>query len=333
MPRDRKASIAVPRRRSSTPLYRVLGTGLRAELKRLGRHRHEKRAAVAYVTSDEDVAFCKGDILIVDASDAMIAGGQTDAEVLCRAFARGALLYNLQGLHAKLFLFGDVAVVGSANLSRSALFEAGLVTTDHVVVSGVASLIDEMARRADVIDGAFLDRVSRIPVTRRFSLVAKTRGFRPVMVERGHRTWLVSVEELRDDAFPDEEKIRERGSRAASKNLRNRRSDVSWIRFVGKSRFRDEAEEGDSVIQIYTPLGAKRSRVLRHSWILRAQEEPTCKRFYVESSSDEDRRGLSWTEFLRLSVKVGWGRVSERAIREIPEEIARDLKKHWPKGA
>jgi hypothetical protein len=74
----------------------------------LARKAGVKRAAVAYVSSDDLVQFGDGDLLVTVASDAAVAAGQTDAEVLARAKERGADLYSLAGLHTKVLLLdGD----------------------------------------------------------------------------------------------------------------------------------------------------------------------------------------------------------------------------------
>jgi len=261
----------------------------------------------------------------------MIAGGQTSAHVLRRAYRRGASLHSLPGLHAKVFLFGEIAVIGSANLSRSRYFEAGIITRDHVVISGVASLIDEMSRRADVIDDRFLDRISKIPVQRKF-VQRVPASFRPSMTERGNRTWIIEVNQLREHAFPEETHAATRGLRLAEKHLKNQRNTISWIRFVGNRRFRSDARKGDSVIQIYKSLDLKYPRVFHHSAILRVQNEARCTRFYVESAPDEDKRSLSWTDFMRIARASGLRRISKHAMREISEEIARRLHQLWPKA-
>src|SRR5688572_22041220 len=98
--------------------HRIVSSTLRRELQRLSRASSERKAAVAYVTSDQYVEFKEDDLLVVDASDMAIACGETDREVLTRAFSRGVRLYSLPDLHAKLFVFDDTAVIGSANLSE-----------------------------------------------------------------------------------------------------------------------------------------------------------------------------------------------------------------------
>src|SRR4051794_33416057 len=67
--------------------------------------------------------------LVVDASDGAVKSGQTCPADLMRLQKRGVAIYSYQNLHGKVFVFGDVAFVGSTNVSnRSAriLVEAAL---------------------------------------------------------------------------------------------------------------------------------------------------------------------------------------------------------------
>ncbi len=304
--------------------HRVVSRELKARLKRLASAATVRRAAVAYVTSDE-VQFREGDSLVVDASNRAIACGETDARVLRKAFDRGANLYSLTDLHAKLLVFDDTAVIGSANLSGSELIEAAVITTDHVIVSGVASLIAEMSRAAQVIDDRFLCRIEQIEVKRSPRRTRAARTF----ADRGSRTWLVSVSEVAPDDFPDEEQQVEQGTKKAQRLLKGKRSEVSWVRFTGNSRFRRTARAGDAVIRIWKARGSKRPRALAHSPILWVQRELNWTRFYVESSPREDELSLSWTQYTRLARACGLTNISKGACREIDAEIAESLRSHW----
>lgn len=106
-------------------MLRVVSGGLWTELHRLATKNRPRLAAVAYVTSDEKVKFGKGDTLVCDATDTAIKLGQTSAIVLRQAHDRGAQLFSSPGLHAKVFLLGRVAVIGSANLSSIEQIEPG----------------------------------------------------------------------------------------------------------------------------------------------------------------------------------------------------------------
>ncbi len=76
--------------------------------------------------------------MVCDASNNAIKTGQTSAAVLKRAFDRGSRLYNLPGLHAKILLLNEKALIGSANASGSSahsLIEAGLLTDQPTIVA------------------------------------------------------------------------------------------------------------------------------------------------------------------------------------------------------
>ena len=85
-------------------MNKILCDDLWPTIKQLAAKARSKQAAVAYVTSEEYIKFKKGDVLITDASDNSISSGQTNAKLLADAFSRGAELYNLPGLHAKIYL-------------------------------------------------------------------------------------------------------------------------------------------------------------------------------------------------------------------------------------
>jgi hypothetical protein len=141
------------------------------QLGRLARKAKHRMAAVAYVTRAAEVRFGAGDILVVDASDQAIKSGVTAAVILRTAHRRGARLFSCPGLHAKVLLLGNVAVVGSANISATSVnkkIEAALITDDHATTSTVRSLIVQLANQSDEIDDTFLRRIGKIKVSRKW---------------------------------------------------------------------------------------------------------------------------------------------------------------------
>lgn len=126
-----------------------------------------RKAAVAYVTSEEHIRFTDGDALVVDASDDAIAEGKTSASVLEAAFARGAKIYSLANLHAKIFVFDGVASVGSANISKysaNVLVEANWVSDMDEFHTSAIEFIDQQIEVATQVDQDFIDRILQIEV-------------------------------------------------------------------------------------------------------------------------------------------------------------------------
>jgi phosphatidylserine/phosphatidylglycerophosphate/cardiolipin synthase-like enzyme len=62
--------------------------------------------------------FREGDLLICDASDVAITGGLTSVSLLRSFVNQGAQVYSYDGLHSKVAVIDDLALIGSANLSK-----------------------------------------------------------------------------------------------------------------------------------------------------------------------------------------------------------------------
>lgn len=317
-------------------MNKLLSDGLWQELRRLDREQQPKSAAVAYVTSDRFVKFRKGDVLVVHASNGAIASGETDPEVLRRAFRRGAVVYSCPGLHAKVMVSGDTAVIGSANFSessRESLIEAALVTDHPAAVAGARFFVSSLSEKCRRVTKAFLKHACSIerktPSGRR---PRRTRRQKRIAI-REPQYWLTSVTELDDDSHPDEAEAAEAGFALAEGKKTRRTSDVSWIRFTGDCRFRRDARAGDVVIQIFFPFGSKRpSGVYRHVPILYRQEERTCTRFYVEEFANAERTLITWGQLFRLVRRVfGSSRINSRSTRRIRPEHAEALFTLWKK--
>jgi hypothetical protein len=141
-----------------------------------------KKAVVAYVGSDAFLRFGENDVLVVDASDVTVACGQTSASVLQRAMKRGARIFSVSRLHAKVMVFGNTAVVGSANISissRQVLLETVLITQQSDVVQQIVSWVDDLARVGQEIDSERLRALlvlesQREPIKRSFRALAET---------------------------------------------------------------------------------------------------------------------------------------------------------------
>lgn len=79
----------------------------------------------------------KGSRLVVDASERSVASGQTCPAELIKLVKRGVAVYSVPNLHAKVFVLGRAAYVGSANVSSSSascLVEAVIRTTESNTV-------------------------------------------------------------------------------------------------------------------------------------------------------------------------------------------------------
>lgn len=298
-------------------------------IKKLANQRGPRHAAIAYVASDAHLAFRSGDVLVTDASDATITGAQTSARVLKAAHARGAELYSLCGLHAKVICFGRHVVIGSANASSSSvtrLVEAGVVSDDPRLRAEARAFIAQLKESATPIDKAFLRRVAAIPVNRS----ARPAGVKPKVKDHKARMWLASVNELQPEAYESDSKFIERGEDLAAFERSEDDSDISWIRYTGSSRFRREASPGDCVIQIWRESASKKVFVWEPAALLVRRNRKPHSYFHIEELRGSEQRAVPWRKFQKDWRRlVGTASPSVNGARLLRDDVADVLGQIW----
>ena len=177
------------------------------EIERRAKKCSYKVAAVAYCTSDDVVSFGAGDLLVTDASDAAIRSRQTDRRLLRRAYRKGAELYSCPGLHAKVLIFDDGVIIGSANLSQSSrkdLIEAGLVTNNPTTVAEARAFVEQLAGQSDEIDEAFLKRIDKLKL-KPFRPFSKRRTGIKIQDQSPGQLWIAGLHESDEDPQDSEQ--------------------------------------------------------------------------------------------------------------------------------
>lgn len=89
-----------------------------------------------------------GSILVVDASDRAVKSGQTNPAELIKLRKLGVRIFSMSNLHAKVFVFGEVAFVGSTNVSENSedvYSEASIRSSQTSVVSGARKFVRTLA--------------------------------------------------------------------------------------------------------------------------------------------------------------------------------------------
>jgi hypothetical protein len=186
--------------------------------------------------------------LVVDASDNAVKSGQTHPADLKLLQKHGVIIYSIPNLHAKIYVFDDAAIIGSANASnRSAgtLIESMLRTVDLGVVRSAKKFVQGLCLHE--LSPSALDRLQkiyrspRIPggITRRPS-AHKRRT--PAELPRVFLTQLV-----RGDPPAGSEAAEEQGYQTAKSRRKHGRNYVlERFNWSGDAPFRN----GDKVIQV-----------------------------------------------------------------------------------
>ncbi len=108
--------------------------------------RSPAHVAVAYFSSGAAklLPLCADSRLVVDASAHAIRSGQTHPDDLKALVDRGVRVFSVPNLHAKVFVFGSEAFIGSANVSNRSnhtLIEAVVATSDRTVVASAKQFV------------------------------------------------------------------------------------------------------------------------------------------------------------------------------------------------
>jgi hypothetical protein len=230
---------------------RLITDGVWATLSRESkRKKTPAQVAVAYFAQGAAklLPLSKGSRLVVDASERIVKQGQTHPKDLEAMRRRGVAVYSYPGLHAKVFVLGNVAYIGSTNVSSSSaasLKEAVLCTTDSSVVSAARTFIQDLC--GNVLGPAELGRLQK--------LYRPARGGAGSKAKRWQFPGLIRLAQTRDVDEPESlTKARAKGHEAAAKRRTHGRgwivTDISWS---GPSPWR----RGDRIVMVQESAGRR----------------------------------------------------------------------------
>lgn len=243
--------------------------------------------AVAYFGKDgcDLLPLRAGSRLVVDASEAALKSGQTYPEGLLKLYRKGVAIYSKPGLHAKVFVVGNRAFVGSANASKYSahtLVEAALVTDDRATVRQVSGFINALALHE--LGEAELKRL--MTVYRPPKVIGGKRALR-TSASKGPRVWIASITiedipEAFEDVYEDEGHV----ARKLMEHPRRHVLDDFW--WTGDRPY----AKGDIIIQIVREKGEP-NRVRPPGTVLhkvtRTRNGQRKTFIYLESPNKRDR--------------------------------------------
>lgn len=304
----------------TTPVF-LQTTEVWATLKRL--HKKCKRrsiVAVPYVGPDaaRQLPLREGDVLICALSLANSRAGNVCPAALVEYQDRGVRVFVRPRLHAKVFLFGQTAVVASANLSHSSearLDECGMLVSDRKIVNGIKEWLLE--RMIDPLRASYLDRCEK--------------AWRPPRKGVGsdgepqRRVWLVSTEVA--DFPKEEDEVREAGLEAAKKEMTDEGgSYIETIRWTVGDKFAREVKQEDHLVEI---CDEDRHRlVCSHGRVLSSRRANRRGDVYVYVELPNRGGRWAWSEFRTAARKEGLKLPKNVVARPVPAKFA-DLVLRW----
>jgi hypothetical protein len=228
----------------------------------------------------------RGSTVIVDMGRGAVGSGQTKPQEILKLVNKGVDVHSAQNLHAKVFVVGNRAFIGSTNVSNrsaSGLIEASLETGNRMVVASCREFINSL--RGEFITPKYAKRMQKFYKPPKFGTPTSPSSKRKSPTPRHSPLWVVPlVRQDWDDKDYEEEK---QGMPYAKRKLRSSQryfvEDFRW----NADAFLDRLKEGDLLIQA-TDEGKKRVMVsppARVIYIRRYKKERSNRAMiYVESA-------------------------------------------------
>lgn len=312
-------------------MQKLLLSSIWSQIKTLSKQAHRTQSAIAYVSSSGYLHLKPGDTLIVNASEPAIKSGATSAKVLSKWHRDGVNLFSSDRLHAKLIVMDEFAFIGSANasiLSAEQLNEAVLLTDSPVVVSQARSFIYQFAQEAESPTKDRIKQLCKIKVARQ-KIPLGTR--RKTFVASGDTTWVVSKVDLDERKYANEQRDVEQAQRKLATSYP--KADPTWIRWTGKSRFRNQTKNGDRFI-VHTRETTRGTPYEVHppSTLLEKQDQGKWTRFYYDPELSRPKKTLSWKAFRDLLKVAGVHKKLEKnTTASLSFQEAMELECLWPR--
>jgi hypothetical protein len=206
--------------------------------------------AVPYFGSGatELLKLSKGSLLVLKFDKEAVGSGQVDPREVVKAIKKGVEVHYCSNLHAKIYVFGKTAVVGSSNVSKNSdrhLIEACVETTDKKIVASARRFI--LSLLGDQVGLEYAKQM--LPLYHppmRLQIAGQDRRKRKKPIPKHSDLWLVSLVEKAWQNVDYEQE--EKGRLSAKRALKNRRtSELQNFQWLGRTISR--YQKGQRIIQ------------------------------------------------------------------------------------
>lgn len=189
-----------------------------------------------------------GSVLVVDFSEAAVRTGRVSPKEIQILLKRGVEVHSVTNLHAKVFVVGDTAFIGSTNVSRysaNTLIEAVVRSTARQLVGKAKTFVKSL--RGEQVTPEFAGKMAGIYRPPKFG--GGSRKPEKIMNTPTHApTWVVQLE---PGQRSQEAKIAEKkGRTTARRSLRSsNRFEVDDFDWEG-DRFDERVNQGHLIVQV-----------------------------------------------------------------------------------
>ncbi len=217
--------------------------------------------AVAYLGKNASnyLPLGAGDVLVIDASENCIRSGSTNPLEIEKYIKGGVEVFSYENLHAKVFVFGNLALVGSANISENsakALTECMVEFKNSETVSFARGFV-----RSLMLEPLSPEYVKYLRTIYKPPEVESKGKRNLTRKSRSNSLW---VQKLHEYNFTDTElKAYESGEEKVINQITNtEKYKIEGIMYKNNTTLAKEAKIGDIVIGLYKGYAYPPSRIL-----------------------------------------------------------------------
>ena len=244
----------------------------------------------------------KGSVLVVNASDGAIRAGQTNPFEILKYIENGVNVYSFASLHAKIYLFGETAIIGSNNVSSNSennLMEAAVETTDNKVVAEAKSFIKRLL--IDQITPQHAVNLTKIYKPPRMPGGKKRKAEKRVWKSNDKLCWIVAIYRNYDK---DDRAVEKEEEPNAEKLINTEKYRIYSIGTSGKNDpLYKNVKEGQDIIVVDKTGGSRKAMVSPPSKIVHVVHYKVKKQSRVMVFYQRDK-GLRSINIQRLSDKL-----------------------------
>ncbi len=187
----------------------------------------------------------QGSVLVTRIDAASVKSGHVDPREIVKLLKKGVQVFLCANLHAKVYVFGKTAVIGSANISSTSagLVEAAIETTEPSIVREAKDFIENLC--ADPIGIEYAK--SLIPLYPK-DQVRGSRGSSARLAEFS-KVWLSAIEDVEwgEDVVASDKLARPKATKRISDEALHKLDAIHWDSASWK-----KLNEGERVIQRMT---------------------------------------------------------------------------------
>lgn len=215
------------------------------EIKKQAGQSKTLHAAVGYIGRNPllVIKWPKKSVVIADLSENAVKRGSSSARGGLSLLKKGVKLYQLQALHAKIYVFDRVAIVCSANISESSenLYEAGILITEIKKVNEIkAYVLSSLIRNEDAFE------LNKKIIKSRVRFEPTRPPIPPKPPEwLSERIWVIPVKS-NENTIKEVEKDKAKYIKKEIGSDKN----IQWLYECGKYLY-DNCKENDSIIFIW----------------------------------------------------------------------------------